>query len=144
VVIEWGGEWSTVIALFIARGYTTKDKLFIFGGSAGGITTGRALTERPDLFAGVINIVPGANTLRSEFSPNGPLNIPEFGTIKTEEGFKNLYEMDTIQPARVARAGGPLSRVRIGEPLSSTISSRRCWRYGYAENHPGFVRRSPA
>jgi len=61
---------------------------------------GRAFTERPDLFAGVIAIVPGANTLRSEFQPSGPLNIPEFGTIKTDEGFKNLYEMDTIQHVR--------------------------------------------
>ena len=95
--------WRDLIACaedLIARGYTTKDKLFIFGGSAGGITMGRALTERPDLFAGVIAIVPGANTLRSEFQPSGPLNIPEFGTIKTEEGFKNLYEMDTIQHVR--------------------------------------------
>lgn len=96
-------SWRDLIACaedLIARGYTTKDKLFIFGGSAGGITMGRALTERPDLFAGVINIVPGANTLRSEFSPSGPLNIPEFGTIGTEEGFRNLHEMDTIQHVR--------------------------------------------
>ncbi|HYJ19115.1 MAG TPA: prolyl oligopeptidase family serine peptidase [Burkholderiales bacterium] len=95
--------WRDLIACaedLIARGHTTKEKLFIFGGSAGGITMGRALTERPDLFAGVIAIVPGANTLRSEFQPSGPLNIPEFGTIKTEEGFKNLYEMDTIQHVR--------------------------------------------
>jgi prolyl oligopeptidase len=95
--------WRDLIACaedLIARGYTTKDKLFIFGGSAGGITMGRALTERPDLFAGVIATVPGANTLRSEFQASGPLNIPEFGTIKTEEGFRNLHEMDTIQHVR--------------------------------------------
>jgi prolyl oligopeptidase len=96
--------WRDLIACaedLIARGLTTKDKLFIFGGSAGGTTMGRALTERPDLFAGVIALVPSANPLRSEFQPNGPLNIPEFGTIKTEEGFKNLYEMDTIQHVRL-------------------------------------------
>ncbi len=95
--------WRDLIACaedLIARGYTTKDKLFIFGGSAGGITVGRALTERPDLFAGVLALVPGVNPLRDEFEPNGPLNIPEFGTITTEEGFKNLYEMDTIQHVR--------------------------------------------
>jgi prolyl oligopeptidase len=95
--------WYDLIACaedLIARGYTTKDKLFIFGGSAGGMTMGRAFTERPDLFAGVIAIVPSANALRGEFQPNGPLNIPEFGTIKTEQGFKNLYEMDTIQHVR--------------------------------------------
>jgi prolyl oligopeptidase len=92
--------WRDLIACgedLIARGVTTKEKLFIFGGSAGGITMGRALTERPDIFAGVIDSVPAANTLRAEFSPNGPPNIPEFGTIKTEQGFKNLYEMDTLQ-----------------------------------------------
>ncbi len=92
--------WRDLIACgedLIARGITTREKLFIFGGSAGGITMGRAFTERPDLFAGVIDSVPAANTLRSEFSPNGPPNIPEFGTVKTEQGFKNLFEMDTIQ-----------------------------------------------
>jgi prolyl oligopeptidase len=92
--------WQDEIACgedLIARGITTKDKLFIMGGSAGGITMGRAMTERPDLFAGVIDVVPAANTIRSEFSPNGPPNIPEFGTITTEQGFRNLYDMDSIQ-----------------------------------------------
>jgi prolyl oligopeptidase len=91
--------WEDFIACgetLISRGTTTKDKLFIIGGSAGGITMGRSLTERPDLFAGVIDLVPAGNTLRGEFSPNGPPNIPEFGTVTTEAGFNNLYAMDTI------------------------------------------------
>ncbi len=91
--------WRDLIACgedLIARGVTTRDKLFIIGGSAGGITMGRAMEERPDLFAGVIDVVPAANTLRAEFSPNGPDNIPEFGTVKTEAGFRDLYEMDSI------------------------------------------------
>jgi prolyl oligopeptidase len=95
--------WRDLIACaedLIARGYTTKDQLFIFGGSAGGLTVGRALTERPDLFAGVLALVPGVNALRDEFSPAGPVNIPESGTVKTEEGFKNLYAMDTLQHVR--------------------------------------------
>jgi prolyl oligopeptidase len=92
--------WEDEIACgedLIARGITTKDKLFIMGGSAGGITMGRAMTERPDLFAGVIDVVPAANTIRSEFTPNGPPNIPEFGSITNEQGFNNLYEMDSTQ-----------------------------------------------
>lgn len=91
--------WRDLIACaedLIARGYTTKSMLFIGGGSAGGITMGRAMEERPDLFAGVFNLVPGANALRMEFSVSGPANIPEFGSIKTEQGFKNLMSMDTI------------------------------------------------
>ena len=92
--------WRDLIACgeqLIASGYTTKDKLFIIGGSAGGITMGRAMEERPDLFAGVFDMVPAANAIRSEFSVSGPVNIPEFGTIKDKQGFENLLAMDTIQ-----------------------------------------------
>ena len=93
--------WRDLIACaedLIARGVTTKDKLFIFGGSAGGIAMGMALTERPDLFAGVIDAVPAANTTRDEFSANGPPNIPEFGTIATQAGIHAIcYAMDSYQ-----------------------------------------------
>ncbi len=91
--------WRDLIACadeLVARGITDPSRLFIIGGSAGGITMGRAMEERPDLFAGVLDLVPAANALRSEFSPNGPPNIPEFGTVKTLAGFKNLYAMDTV------------------------------------------------
>jgi prolyl oligopeptidase len=92
--------WQDLIACtesLIASGETAKDRVFILGGSAGGITMGRAMTERPDLFAGVMDLVPAANTLRAEFSPNGPDNIPEFGTITTRQGFQNLNAEDSIQ-----------------------------------------------
>jgi len=95
--------WRDLIACgedLIARGITTRDKLFIIGGSAGGITMGRAMTERPDLFAGVIDQVPAANTIRFEFSANGPNNIPEFGSVTDEQGFHNLFAMDSIQAVR--------------------------------------------
>jgi prolyl oligopeptidase len=119
--------WEDLIACgedAIARGITTKEKLFVLGGSAGGITMGRAMTERPDLFAGVIDVVPAANTIRSEFTPNGPPNIPEFGTITTEQGFKNLYAMDSIQhvkpgvnyPATMISTGLNDPRVSSWEP----------------------------
>ncbi len=128
--------WRDLIACtedLIRRGVTSKDKVFIFGGSAGGITMGRAMTERPDLFAGVIDSVPAANTIRSEFSPNGPPNIPEFGTIKTEQGFKNLLAMDTIHhvgpgthyPAVMITTGLNDPRVSPWEPakLSATLQA---------------------
>jgi prolyl oligopeptidase len=95
--------WQDLIACgryLVARGIATPKTLFIIGGSAGGITMGRAMEEAPDLFAGVIDIVPAANTIRDEFTPNGPPNIPEFGTIKTKQGFLNLYAMDSIQHVR--------------------------------------------
>lgn len=77
--------------------WTSAGKLALRGGSAGGITVGRALTERPDLFCAVISQVGVSNTLRAEFSQNGPPNIPEFGSVTTEDGFKGLFAMDSLQ-----------------------------------------------
>ena len=74
--------------------WTSPAKLSIRGGSAGGITMGRAMTERPDLFSAVLSLVGVSNALRAEFSQNGPPNIPEYGSVKDEAGFKGLYEMD--------------------------------------------------
>ncbi len=95
--------WRDLIACaenLIARGIATRHTLFIRGGSAGGITVGRAMEERPDLFAGVIDQVPAANTLRAEVEANGPANIPEFGTYKNEQGYKNLLAMDSYLGVR--------------------------------------------
>jgi prolyl oligopeptidase len=81
----------------IASNYTAHRKLAVIGGSAGGITVGRLLTERPDMAAVVISMVGVSDAMRSEFSPNGPPNIPEFGSVKTEDGFHALLGMDAYQ-----------------------------------------------
>ena len=95
--------WRDTIAAaeyLVAQRYTSQGKLAVIGGSAGGITVGRFLTERPDLAAVVISQVGVSNPLRSEFSPNGPPNIPEFGTVTDPVGFRGLYEMDAYQHVR--------------------------------------------
>ena len=84
----------------IRERFTSSNKLAIMGGSAGGITVGRFMTERPDLAAVVFDLVGVSNPMRSEFSPNGPPNIPEFGSVTTQEGFKALWEMDSYQHVR--------------------------------------------
>ncbi|MFZ4931971.1 prolyl oligopeptidase family serine peptidase [Chryseobacterium sp. Mn2064] len=77
---------------FINEKYTSKDKVAIWGGSAGGITVGRAMTERPDLFKAVIAEVGALNMLRDEAAINS--QPKEFGTIKDPKEFKGLLEMD--------------------------------------------------
>jgi len=123
--------WRDMIACaeaLTARHYTSKSKLAIMGGSAGGITVGRFMTERPDLAAVVIDAVGVSNPLRSEFSPNGPPNIPEFGTVKNEQGFKALYQMDAYQhvkegvkyPSVLLTTGINDPRVEPWEPTKMT------------------------
>jgi prolyl oligopeptidase len=65
--------WKDMIACaqyLINEKYTSSSGLAIEGGSAGGITIGRSITERPDLFAVAIDLVPVSDAVRMEFSPN--------------------------------------------------------------------------
>lgn len=108
----------------ISNGYTSADKLAGTGTSAGGVLISRAITERPDLFAAAINNVGCSNAMRLEFSANGPVNIPEFGTVKDSVECKALYEMDGMQhvvkgtkyPAVINVAGWNDSRVVPWQP----------------------------
>ncbi|MCR5884768.1 prolyl oligopeptidase family serine peptidase [Rhizobacter sp. J219] len=89
-------SWKDFIACaeyLIAQKYTAPAKLGIFGGSAGGILVGMAMVERPELFAAVVPAVGALDMLRMEDTANGVPNIPEFGSYKTEAGFKSLLAM---------------------------------------------------
>jgi prolyl oligopeptidase len=108
----------------IAKGYTSTQKLAGIGTSAGGILISRAITERPDLFAAAVCNVGAANSMRFEFTANGPGNIPEFGTVKDSVECKALYEMDGVHhvvkgtnyPAVICVGGWNDARVPAWEP----------------------------
>jgi prolyl oligopeptidase len=110
---EYGEDWHRAGMLltkphtvddFIACGeyliekrYTTPPRLSGEGTSAGGVAIGGAITRRPDLFGAALIRVGDSDSLRSETMESGPANIPEFGTVKTEDGFKALWAMDAYQ-----------------------------------------------
>jgi prolyl oligopeptidase len=90
--------WKDLIACaeyLIAQKYTSSAKLGILGGSAGGILVGRAITERPDLFAAAVPAVGLLDAVRAETTANGIPNIPEFGTVKKEDEFRALLAMSS-------------------------------------------------
>jgi prolyl oligopeptidase len=95
--------WRDLIACseyLINQKYTSPASLAIFGGSNGGVVIGRAVTERPDLFAAAWIRSGLVNPLRMEEEPNGPPNVPEFGSAGTQAGFEDLYAMDSYQHVR--------------------------------------------
>lgn len=108
----------------VKKGYTSPEHLAGTGTSAGGILISRAITSRPDLFAAAVCNVGCANAMRMEFSPNGPVNTPEFGTVKDPVECESLYEMDGVQhvqqgvkyPAVLCVAGWNDPRVTPWEP----------------------------
>jgi prolyl oligopeptidase len=95
--------WRDLIAVcedLIAQKYTSKAHLAIGGRSAGGITVGRALTERPDLFAAVIDGVGWSNPLRYVVEQNGYGEEPEWGAIADPEGYRWLKAIDSYQAVK--------------------------------------------
>lgn len=95
--------WKDFIACaehLVKTGYTSPGKLAGKGGSAGGILIGRAITERPDLFAAAHIAVGCTDMLRFETTMNGPPNVPEFGTVTREDEFRALLAMSTLHHIR--------------------------------------------
>lgn len=62
----------------IAEGYTSKEKLAIEGGSAGGLLMGAVVNLRPDLFRLVISHVPFVDVLNTMMDPSLPLTVGEY------------------------------------------------------------------
>ncbi|NJP91828.1 prolyl oligopeptidase family serine peptidase [Nonomuraea sp. FMUSA5-5] len=84
----------------IALGYTRPGRLAGQGSSAGGIPTGGALVRRPDLWAAMAIQAPTVNATRNEFTDSGPINVPEFGSVTTEEGLRALLIIDAYLRVR--------------------------------------------
>jgi len=125
--------WKDAIAAaqwLVQNQYTSPNRLGIYGGSAGGILVGRAITERPDLFAAAIPSVGVMDSVRMELEPNGVANIPEFGTTKREDQFKALLAMSSYHaiqdgqryPATLLVHGVNDIRVRVSN--STKFASR--------------------
>jgi prolyl oligopeptidase len=148
--------WRDFIACaeyLIEKKYTSAAHLAGAGGSAGGILIGRAITERPELFRAAFIRVGILDTLRYETTANGAQNIPEFGSTKTEEGFKALSAMSpynhvkdkTPYPAVLLDVGMNDPRVdpwlsgKMTARLQAATSSGRpiLLRVDYASGHAG-------
>jgi prolyl oligopeptidase len=92
-------SWKDLIACaeyMIKNKYTSPQKLAITGASAGGITVGRAIIDRPDLFKAAVIYVGCFNTLRAETSHINSI-VREFGTVKDSLESQYLYIMDAYQ-----------------------------------------------
>lgn len=149
--------WRDFIACaqyLIAHKYTSPAHLAGMGISAGGITVGRAITTRPDLFAAAIDWTGVADMLRFETTATGEANIPEFGSMNTKAGFEALYAMSpyahikagTRYPAVLLMTGMndpyvvPWQLAKMAARLQAATSSDRpvLLRIDYAGGHSTF------
>jgi len=115
---EYGDEWHEAGMLdrkqnvfddfvaaaewLIANGYTNPAKLAVSGGSNGGLLTGAAITQRPDLFRAAIVAVPLLDMLRYQDFLMARYWVPEYGSAEDAAQFEFL------------RAYSPYHHVREG------------------------------
>jgi prolyl oligopeptidase len=148
--------WHDFVACaqyLIDNKYTSPASLAGEGGSAGGILIGRTITERPDVLGAAIDVVGCSDMLRAETTANGVPNIAEFGSTKTEDGFKTLYAMSayhhiqdrTAYPAVLLETGindprvDPWHMAKMAARLQAATTSGRpvLLRVEYAGGHGG-------
>lgn len=89
-------DFNACAEYLIAKGYTSTTHLACEGGSAGGILIGRAITERPDLWACAVPEVGVLNILRFEYSTAGKTQAADFGTLENINDYFSMLESDAV------------------------------------------------
>jgi prolyl oligopeptidase len=97
------GQW------LIDQGYTRPQQLGIAGGSNGGLLTGAAIVQRPDLFSAVISAVPLLDMLRFEQFLMARYWVGEYGSAANPEQYPFI------------RAYSPYQNVVTGTPYPAIL-----------------------
>lgn len=84
-------DFHAAMRMLIDAKYTSANKLVIEGGSNGGLLMGAMIVQHPQDFRATVSHVGVYDSVRSELSPNGAFNIPEYGTVTDPVLFKALY-----------------------------------------------------
>jgi prolyl oligopeptidase len=112
-------------AEFVAGyGFTTPARLAAIGTGAGAIPVAGAMVRRPGLFAAVVLRSPMTDMVRLVFTPNGPANIPEFGSSTTPAGrdvlasISPLHQVkeNTAYPAVLLTASADDPMIALSQP----------------------------
>ncbi|MFA8437101.1 MAG: S9 family peptidase [Marinifilaceae bacterium] len=114
--------------------YAAKDKVFAWGGSAGGLLMGAVVNLRPDLYRGIIAAVPFVDVVTTMLDETIPLTTGEFdewGNPKEKEyydymlsysPYDNVEEKD--YPAMLVTTGLHDSQVQYWEPAKWVAKMR--------------------
>ena len=76
----------------LEHGYGSGKTLSISGGSNGGLLTGAALTQRPELFGAVVCSVPLLDMVRYHQFKVAKLWVPEYGSSEDPKQFEYIYK----------------------------------------------------
>jgi oligopeptidase B len=98
--------------------YTSKERLVISGGSAGGLLMGAVANMRPDLFRVVLSYVPFVDVVNTMLDPSLPLTIQEYlewGNPNEKEAFQYIKSYSPYDNIRAADYPAMLVRVSLND-----------------------------
>jgi prolyl oligopeptidase len=85
-------DFIAAAQFLIEKGYTSKEKIGIQGGSNGGLLVGAAITQRPDLFGAALPAVGVMDMLRFHKFTAGRFWVDDYGSADNPDEFKALYD----------------------------------------------------
>lgn len=119
-------DFNTCAQFLVDQKYTSTEKLFAKGGSAGGLLMGACMNLRPDLYRGVVAHVPFVDVVTTMLDESIPLTTGEFdewGNPKNEEYYRYMLSYspyDNVEakdyPALLVTTGLHDSQVQYWEP----------------------------
>jgi oligopeptidase B len=127
-------DFIAVAESLVADKYTSKDRLVIEGGSAGGLLMGAVTNMRPDLFKAVVARVPFVDVINTMLDESLPLTVGEFeewGNPKIPEQYaymKSYSPYDNLEakayPAMLVKTSLDDSQVMYWEPAKYVAKLR--------------------
>lgn len=127
-------DFIAAAELLTREGYTSRDKLIITGGSAGGLLMGAVLNLRPDLFRAALVEVPFVDVINTMLDESLPLTVTEFEEwgnpkIKPEYDYIRSYSpydnvAATNYPAMLVKTSLNDSQVMYWEPAKYVAKLR--------------------
>ncbi|HSG67614.1 MAG TPA: S9 family peptidase [Bacteroidales bacterium] len=119
-------DFISCAEFLIAEKYTSPDKLFAMGGSAGGLLVGAVVNMRPEIFKGVIAAVPFVDVVTTMLDESIPLTTGEYdewGNPNEKEYYEYMLSYspyDNVEagdyPAMLVTTGLHDSQVQYWEP----------------------------
>lgn len=119
-------DFIAVAEHLVREGWTSRDRLAINGGSAGGLLMGAVTNMRPDHFAAVVAEVPFVDVVNTMLDASLPLTVIEYdewGNPEIEQDYRTILEYspyDNVRaqpyPAMLVTAGLHDPRVQYWEP----------------------------
>ena len=127
-------DFIAVAERLIADRYTSKDRLVIEGGSAGGLLMGAVVNMRPDLFKVVVSRVPFVDVIHTMLDESLPLTVGEFeewGNPRKKDEYaymKSYSPYDNLSaqpyPAMLVKTSFDDSQVMYWEPAKYVAKLR--------------------